>query len=258
MTIHVDLSDAVLSATWGAAGSHEILAVFPGHIAWYWALVPSDERHSDAVGSFHTSVDEEEWPAIEDLADRVTGTGGVSRPGGLGMTLTAGSAATWASAGTELAGIVGAVALPLIERARAHPVAVARLHVQVLTAPTGERVAAYRLQSIGSAPVVLQFDPNAFQLGWPDRVWEELAPPQIGLVDADVNLLDGMHRPASIPPGGIGALTIPVLEDRPPAATSGAVSGNIVLAGPWSPEVVYEERFRATARGEPIDLSQHP
>ena len=136
--------------------------------------------------------------------------------------------------GSAQAEPIGAAVMPLVESARTHPVAAARLESQMVTAPTDQRIAGFTLTSIGDQSVSLRLDPETFVLIARDGDSALLPAPQMGLVDAKGRLLDGLYQIAELAPGELGACTI-VLADPPFAGppAHGALRGWLTLVGPW-------------------------
>lgn len=252
MTPAIDLSGALLAVTWRTIGTHQVLAVYDDRSAWYWALATIGPG-ADLIGSFRAEVPAESWAAVTAIAadDEVLGSDQV--PGELGMTIGAGRRAGWVGLGSEQAGRIGAVVLPLVELALTQPVAAARLEIRLVTSPIGQRLAGFTLTSIGSQPVSLRLDPEQFSLSLSVGEWFALPPPRMGLVDPAGTLLDGLYTTAEIAPGTLGACTI-VLDD--PAAGSGgaamrgALRGSLTLAGPWS--AAPTEPFEASSEAQAI------
>jgi hypothetical protein len=241
VTAVLDLSDARLSVTWRSVGTHQVLAVYDDRSAWYWATATVGPG-SDVVGSFRTEVADDRWRAVEDAAAMVGGLGGARVPGEMGLELTAGTATGWVAFGTDEAGRIAAAVDPVVEQARATPIAAARLETRVVTAPTGQRLAGFSLTSVGDRVVSLMLDAEEFVLLTADGTWWPLPAPRMGLVDASGKLLDGLYQRADLAPGALGACTI-VLDDPPAEPPSrGNIRGSVALVGPWpvTPEVPFE------------------
>ena len=211
MTAGFDLSGAVLTITWRTVGTHQVLAVYADRAAWYWALATIGEG-SDVVGSFRIEVTDDEWESIEDLAGRVGILPDDRANDQLGLALTAGTAAAWVAFGSDEAGAINSIVMPLVGRAVAEPVAAAKFETRVVTAPTGQLVAGFTLSSIGRESVMLRLDADTFALVSGGGHWHSLPAPRMGLVDAAGSLLDGLYQTAEIPPGGLGACTILLSE----------------------------------------------
>jgi hypothetical protein len=232
VTAGFDLSDAMLSVTWRSIGTHQVLAVYADRAAWYWALATIGAG-SDVVGSFRTEVSDDGWGSIEELAGQVGTLGNDRTNADLGLALTAGQATTWVTAGSDEAATVASIVMPLVERARAGPVAATRFGTRVVTAPTGQPLAGFTFLSIGVQPVLLRLDPNTFALVSAGGDWRSLPAPRMGLVDASGDLLDGLYQTAEIPPGALGACTILLAETGSDVPARGALHGSLTLAGPW-------------------------
>jgi hypothetical protein len=249
VTPAIDLSDAFLSVAWRSVGTHQVFAAFDDRSAWYWALATIGPG-SDVVGSFRTEVPANRWAAVVDAAAMVGRVGRVRAHGELGLELTAGAATGWVAMGTDDAGRIGAAVVPVVELARANPIAAAQLGARIVTAPTGQRVAGFSLTSIGDRAVSLILDADEFALVSADGDWLPLPAPHMGLVDGAGHLLDGLYQAADIPPGVLGACTF-VLDDPPtqPVARA-ALRGAVTLVGPWpvTPTVPFEASSAAESR----------
>jgi hypothetical protein len=232
MTAGFDLSDAVVSVTWRSVGSHQVLAVYADRAAWYWAMATIGDG-SDVVGSFRTDVSDDEWGSIEELAGQVSSFGNDRAHGDLGTALTSGNVTGWVAAGSDQAGRVALIVMPLVERARAGPIAATRFGTRVVTAPTGQLLAGFTFLSIGVQPVQLSLDADTFALVSAGGDWRSLPAPRMGLVDAAGDLLDGLYQTAEIAPGALGACTILLAETEGDAAARGTLHGFLTLAGPW-------------------------
>jgi hypothetical protein len=241
-----DVSGALLSVTWRAVGTHRVLALYDDRSAWLWRLAGAGEG-DDVVGSFRVdpgAVPDEAWEAARAVARDVAAgrLGGEPDPGVLGLALTAGGSAAWVALGTADAAAVGDAAAPLVALAQESPAAAARFATRVVTAPTGALVAAFTATGTGTGPVTLRLDPSGLALALADGGRVAVPAPEMGLVDADVRLLDGIHQPATLEPGVLGACTVP-LDDAPPSAVlAGVVRGWVGLVGPWDgfPEAGFE------------------
>lgn len=252
MTAGFDLSGAVLTVTWRAVGTHQVLAVYAERAAWYWALATIGEG-ADVVGSFRTGVTDDEWESIGELAGRIGNLANDRVSDELGIALTAGAAAAWVAFGSDEAGAIASTVMPLVRRALAEPVAAARFETRVVTAPTGQRVAGFTLSSIGRESVMLRLDADTFALVSGGGEWHSLPAPRMGLIDAGGGLLDGLYQTAEISPGGLGACTILLTETPGDPPARGALHGSVTLAGPWDTANAPVEAFEVSSPAMVMD-----
>lgn len=265
MTIRLDdleVPDATIDVRWASVGADRRLTVRADGSAWWWSLAGTG-RGADEVGTWRCEPDRETLDAVADLARSVTTAprGGDDR---LGFTVTAGSVHEWVAEGTERAGRLLAALAPLVTTLRAAPLAVARWTVTVGRPPTGEQLAGFSVTATGPRSVTLLIDAAGLELTSPDGTTSALPPLRMGLVTADVDLLDGLYQPAVLAPGRSGTCVV-VLPGETPTETagldtgggSGTVTGSIGLPGPWAssgsgaPEPLLTFRARAPVHAGP-------
>ena len=224
MTVGLEPGTAAVAIVWRAPGTHQALAL-SGDDVWFWTFASPEVRWADVTGTFRTEATPAERAALTALSP------GDDEPGGPALQLTAAGRTARVAVGSALGRQVGAAVGPLLDRLRDAPVSAAALSAAVVAPPGGlPAMLGLTVDSIGPAPVVLGLDAGAVRLDAPDGSWQAVPAPRMGLVGADGELLDGLYRAATVPPGARGAWVLPGV----PAGDARRVriGGTIRVAGP--------------------------
>ena len=224
MTVGLELATADVAIVWRAPGTHQALAL-SGDDVWFWTFASPEARWADVTGTFRTAATPAERAALTALSP------GDDEPGGLALQLTVAGRTARVAVGSALGRRVGAAVGPLLDRLRATPVSAAALSAAVVAPPGGlPAMLGLTVDSIGPAPAVLGLDAGAVRLDAPDGSWQAVPAPRMGLVGADGELLDGLYRAATVPPGARGAWVLPGVPAG--EARRVRIGGTIRVAGP--------------------------
>ena len=234
----LDVPDVVLSVCWDAVGVDRRLAVKADGSAWLWSLADLGPD-ADAVGTWRIDLDVDTRAAVVDLASSVVPVG--RSDGRLGFSVTAGSGTEWVLEGGDRAGEILAVVRPVLAALRAAPLAVARWTVTVARSPSGELVSGFSGSGVGAEPVTVLLDADGLGLTSADGTAVSVPAARMGLVTADVQLLDGLHQPAVLEPGRSGTCAVVLASETGPGGAHlvipslrwATLTGSIGLVGPW-------------------------
>lgn len=248
----LEVPDAVLSVRWDAVGIDRRLAVQSDGSAWYWSLTDTGPG-ADEVGTWRTGLDDETLAAVRELARSVAPTG--RDDGRLRFSVTAGLATESVLDGSDRAGRILAVLRPVLATLRAAPMAVARWTVMVGRTPGGEPLAGFAVTAAGSVPVTVLLDADGLGLTSTGGTALSVPAARMGLVTADVQLLDGLYQPAVLEPGRSGTCAVVLAAETLCGLTvadvrRATVTGSIGLVGPWATSGSTEPMLRFAARAE--------
>lgn len=272
-------ANPMLVCTWTMPGPFvvdETLAVYADGQAWLWSLYPAHAARRDRIGTFRVDLDAGELTRLAELsaglADMVPIEPGYP-PDRVTMRVTA------QAGGRETSHLLfpGDTQMPdlyaqaltvlddLLGRASAHPFAAVSISWEMLDPAVRQGTGAtlaFVFRSIGPQPVSLLLEPPLLVLyaRVDERVeewWRCDTPSPMGILDENIQLLDGVTAPATIPAGTLGRLVFAGAL-RPPRAGRfpiiAGVEGTVALAGPQNQDFP-GARFRLLSPETPLDVA---
>jgi hypothetical protein len=269
----------MLTCTWSMAGPFvvdETLAVYPDGRVWLWSLHPAHATRRDRIGTFSVDLDASEFEPLAALAAGLAGMVPLEPrwpPDRVTMRVTV------QTGGRETSHLLfpGETQMPdlyaraltvlddLLGRASAHPFAAVRISWEVLDPAVRQGTGAtlaFVFRSIGLQPVSLLLEPPTLVLyarvdEGTQEWWRCDTPSPMGILDEEIQLLDGVTAPATIPAGTLGRLVFAGAL-RPPRAGRfpiiAGVEGAVALAGPQNQDFP-GARFRLLSPETPLDVA---